>query len=212
LPSVIEAVEAATAELRRLQEAQGKGGTPQLSFARALIPKEPHRVDLGDLKYPYNRAGRVIQVPIINAQGAGPARAAHGVLNFLPDDSQGSVSPAHPLQGEWVADDGSLVTTVDLPGNGQVRYLNVALVMNAGYPCIFGWTRASREAGLSGFEVWSERAEIAVEVLSDGSTEPLRDTLVIERSSGLVKADWTNRHPDEASNWVALRGRGWAWN
>lgn len=189
-------------------QSTGDRAAADLSFGRAQIPKEAQRFShlLED------RAGRVIQVPVSNARGATLAKAVHAVLTFMPDDSQGSFSPQHPIQAEWLNDDGSLTTSVDLPGNGQARYFHAALVTNSGYPFIFAWSHGSREARLAGFEVWSGRAEIDVEVMGSGEVPVLKNTLIIEGTNGTIRADWVDKSGDESTNWISKQGRGWHWS
>jgi hypothetical protein len=177
---------------------------PLLGLGRAYLPKQPQygSVEGFSLDHP----ARLIQVPVVNSQGAGEAVAVHAELNFMPGDRDGQFSPRHPARGEW-ADDGARPTQVNLPGNGQVYLLNVALVFNDGYPCIYEWTRRSRDANLHGYGMWTTGANVEVVIRAAGPSAPcVRRTLKIEVIEGLIHANWdgTGR-----SNWVPIQDKGW---
>jgi hypothetical protein len=124
----------------------------------------------------------------------------------MPDDRDGSFSPRQPACGEWV-NDGARPTQINLAGNGQVYLLNVAIVFNEGYPCIYEWTRRSRDAKLHGYGMWSNGVEVEVVIRAEGPSTPcVRGTLKIEVDSGLIHANWQGA---ERSNWVPIQDRGW---
>lgn len=124
----------------------------------------------------------------------------------MPDDPDGSFSPRQPAHGEW-ASDGARPTQINLPGNGQVYLLNVAIVFNEGYPCIYEWTRRSSGREAPRIRQWSNGVEVEVVIRAAGpSTPAVRDTLKIEVESGLIHANWRGA---ERSNWVPIKDRGW---
>ena len=178
--------------------------SPDLTFGRGHLPREPQ---FGAIEgFPVRRPGRLIQIPVINAQGAGEAVAVHAELNFMPDDRDGSFSPREPAQGEWVTD-GAPATRINLPGNGQAHLLNLAVVFSDGYPCIYEWTKRSRDAQLNGYGMWSNGVDVEVVVRAAGpSALSLRDTLKIEVLDGLIHANWQGA---PRSNWVGIEGRRW---
>jgi hypothetical protein len=67
-------------------------GAPQLSFGRAEIPEtfQLIRVPREGGGPSVNLSGRIIRVPVTNAQGAGEAARVHARLRFLPDDTHSS--------------------------------------------------------------------------------------------------------------------------
>ena len=132
------------------------GGMPQLSFGRAMIPTHSQAIVLFP---PASRVeprqlglGRIIRVPVVNAQGSGDANRVHAQLTFLPDDRTGLYSPRHPAQGEWSSDPGT-EGEIHLPGNGRMRLLDVIVVLDGQYPYAHEWTAASRAASLRGYAI-----------------------------------------------------------
>ena len=210
LPQVIDGVQRALTTLRELQM-EPTNAVPRLSFGRAHLPREAQHGSISGFQLPPYKSARIIRVPVTNVQGAADATAVYAELRFMPDDRDGSFSPREPAQGEWVVDGQDVVTRIDLPGNGQVHLLNVAIVFSDGYPCVFEWTRRSREAGLNGYEMWSNGVDVEVSVRGGGPASPsISDTLHIEVLNGMIRADWNGAHADEATNWVAIQGRQWA--
>lgn len=177
---------------------------PSLEFGRAHLPRE---AQFGSIEgFSLRRPGRLIQVPVTNAQGAGDAVAVHAELNFMPDDRDGSFSPRESAQGEWITDEGP-ATRIDIPGNGQTHLLNLAVVFNDGYPCIYEWTRRSRDAQLHGYGMWSNGIDVEIVVRAAGASAlSIRATLRIEVIDGLIHANW---HGADRSNWVGIEGRRW---
>lgn len=184
-------------ELHRITER-----VPLLTFGRAVIPSKsrPYELRWGDGES-FLEPGRVIQIPVQNASGAEEAKAVQARLSFQPKDIHSAYSPKHPVVAEWDEANG-LVTEINLPGNSGPRYLNVIFIRDRPYPHGFVWTRASREAGLSGFVIASNRIEIEVEVTATGPAETvLKDTLVVEcRPRQMLVADWISRNRDEEGN------------
>lgn len=182
-------VEALEAEKVELEE-----NSPRLAFGRAEIPQHSVVYDLhmGDSE-PFQERGRVIRVPVMNAQGAGEARQVHARLTFLPDDPSGAFSPVQSIQGEWEGSDG-IETEVNLPGNGSPRYLAVIFVRDGPYPHGFAWTEASRAVGLAGYGIATDRIDIKVEIMASGPMKPVvSDTLTVEcRARSMLIADWTD--------------------
>lgn len=177
---------------------------PHLELGRAHLPRQPQYGAVE--RFGIDRPARLVQVPVVNAQGAGEATAVHAELIFMPDDRDGSFSPRESARGEWV-EDGERPTQINLPGNGQIHLLNVALVFNDGYPCIYEWTRRSRDARLHGYGMWSNGVEVDVIVRAAGASIPsVRRTLKIEVISGLIHANWEGA---ERSNWVPTQDREW---
>lgn len=168
--------------------------SPQLTFGRAEIPQHSVSYDLrmGDSE-PFQERGRLIRVPVSNAQGASEARQVHARLTFLPDDPTGAFSPTQAIQGEWEGLDG-IETEVNLPGNGSPRYLAVIFVRDGPYPHGFAWTEASRAVGLAGYGIVTDRIAIKVEVMASGPTKPMiSDTLTVEcRARSMLIADWAD--------------------
>ncbi|HEX8086557.1 MAG TPA: hypothetical protein VF529_19880 [Solirubrobacteraceae bacterium] len=194
-------LEAARLDVARLQER-----APRLSFGRAQIPSHSQAIHLPDdegrpIRWPRN--GRVVRVPVTNAHGAGLARQVHARLNFVPDDRDGSFSPREIAQGEWL--DGA-DAEFDLPGNGRPRLLDVVLVLDGAYPQAHEWTQHSRAARLAGYAISAVPFDVAIEVLAtdeEGAPIQLSDTLRIEISQGMIRADWLSAGTDEPTNWVA---------
>lgn len=178
--------------------------TPLLEFGQAHIPREAQYRSVEG--FPLDRPARLIQVPVTNAQGAGEATEVYAELIWMPDDWQGSWSPRGAAPGEWVVD-GGVTTRTRMPGNGQAHLLNVALVFNRGYPCIYEWTHRSRDAQLHGYGMWSNGVEVNIIVRAAGPSSPgIERILQIEVLSGLIHAHWKGAERD---NWVAIQGRGW---
>lgn len=185
-------------------DAESKPPSPLLEIGRAHLPRE---AQFGSVEgFPIDRPARLIQVPVTNAQGAEQATEVFAELTFMPDDRQGSWSPREAATGEWVGD-GQLATRITMPGNGQPHLLNVALVFNGGYPCIYEWTRRSRDANLHGYGMWSNGVDVDIAVRAAGPSVPsISRTLRIEVIDGLIHANWKG---DSRSNWVGISGRGW---
>ena len=183
----------------------GSGGKrpPELSLGRVHIPRQAQQVAIDpDGHSLYHPMGRILKVPVINEQGAETARSVQALLHFMPDDQEGAFSPRHPALAEW--DTEPPATSIDSPGNGQPHLFDVALVLNQGHPCVFEWTRHSRNAQLHGFGIGGPGI-IKVEVKGSGSGEQapaVTDTLRIEAHAQIVKANWDSAGPDEADNWV----------
>jgi hypothetical protein len=177
---------------------------PLLEIGRAHLPRE---AQFGAIEgFSIDRPARLIQVPVTNGQGAGEATAVHAELTFMPDEIHRTFAPRDPAVGEWIADGGP-VTRIDLPGNGQVHLLNVAVVFNDGYPCIYEWTRRSRDANLHGYGMWSNGVDVDIAVRAAGPSAPsITRRLRIEVINGLIHADWQG---EDRSNWVGITGLGW---
>jgi hypothetical protein len=181
---------------------------PSISFGRAILPRQSQLLSLvepdgREVRY----SGRIIRVPVVNAQGAPTAPQVHARLTFLPDDRDGSFSPDE-AQAEWFNESGPPEVEVDLPGNGRPRLIDVAAVLDGDYPNVYEWTGHSRAAGLIGYGVKAGSVPVLVKVLGAGRGEPsLRNTLNIDLRDGLLIADWLQRSVDEATNLVPWGGR-----
>jgi hypothetical protein len=171
---------------------------PKLSLGPAVIPakSQTHEVHWRNGET-FTERGRVIRVPVQNALGSEPALGVRAKLLFQPND-RGSHSPKHPMPGQW-DEPGGPVEEVDLPGNGNPRYLDILYVRDRPYPHGFAWTRWSREAGLAGFIIAAGRIEIEVEVSASGPTEPqAKDTLTIEcHPRQMLTAAWSTQDNGE---------------
>jgi hypothetical protein len=192
---------------RRLEAATQTA--PALSFGRPILPtsSQPIAVNLPEMGgQPKNvGTGRIVRVPVINAQAAGVARAVHARLTFLPDDRHRSFAPRDPAQAEWFGESGPEIE-IDMQPNGRPRLLDVLLVLDGEYPNAYEWTTASRHAALRGYAIKSNRIEIEVEVKAAGVGEQpphLVDRLVVALDRGIITADWASRGSNEATNWVA---------
>lgn len=190
-------LEVAKVELKAITESP-----PSLSFGRAEIPKEStiYRFPFGngeDLLV----SGRVIRVPVSNAQGAEEAKQVHARIKFLPDEPHGSWAPRESIRGEWEGTDDAEVE-VDLPGNGMPRYLNVIFIRDRPYPHGFVWTRQSRDAALRGHEIVTDGIPIEIEIAASGPMKPrLLDTLTVTCHAGnMITADWSNRGEYDATS------------
>ena len=198
LPAAISILDRALARLRSLR--QDSPNAPKLSFGRAQIPNYPDlATPLGD--------GRIVRVPVVNAQGAAPVEDVHASVTYLPDDRDGSFSPRDPLQGVWTDDSR---TSIRLPGNGQAHRLDVALVIKED---VYAWDRRAAADPqdwnhLTALAVKSWPADIEVQVRGSGlvgSPPTLIDTLKIDARQGIVKADWNSASWDEATNFIIKR-------
>jgi hypothetical protein len=179
---------------------------PELSLGKAQMPRQPQQMIIDPDAHPImHPKGRVVQVPITNAQGAATAESVQVLLHFRPDDVQGSYSPRDPVLAEWDTD--PITTRIDIPGNGQPHLVNVALVLDAVHPCIFQWTRHSREAKLHGYAIVG-RGVVRVEVRGAGrgdSAPSITDTLHIEAVEGSLCAQWESEGLGTRSNCVPWR-------
>lgn len=173
-------------------------GAPALCFGRAEIPKEStvYRLPFGNGE-DFLESGRVIRVPVSNAQGAKEAKQVHARIKYLPDEPHGPWAPRESIRGEWDGTDGPEVE-VDLPGNGMPRYLDVIFIRDRPYPHGFVWTRQSRRAALRGYEIVTDGIPIEIEIAASGPTKPrLLDTLTVTCHAGnMITADWTNKGDD----------------
>lgn len=175
-----------------------------LTLGRAQMPTQSRRMIIDPDTHPVmHPKGRVVQVPVMNSQGGATAKSVQALLHFRPDDVQGTYSPRDPVLAEWDTDPPT--TSIDIPGNGQPHLFNVALVLDAVHPCIFQWTRHSREAKLDGYGV-AGRGVIRVEVRAAGPGAPsATDTLHIEAVDGLLSAQWESEGLGTRGNWVPWR-------
>jgi hypothetical protein len=165
---------------------------PHLSFGVPEIPKASTVFSLplgnGDS---FQEVGRVIRVPIINAQGAAEARQVHARIKYLPDEQQSPFAPNESIRGEWDGPKGPAVE-LDLPGNGMPCYLDVIFIRDRPYPHGFVWTKQSRQAGLRGHEIVTDGIPIEIEVAASGPTKPrLKDILTVTCHPGSrITATW----------------------
>lgn len=181
---------------------------PALSFGKAMLPAHSQRIVVSDRGGElFERSfGRVIRVPVTNAQGAGEAKQVHARLRFeaqgRPLDRQFAPPPA---QGEWFSEAGPEIE-IALPGNGRPRLLDVVVVLDGEYPNGHEWTIHSRAAGLVGYAISAQPFDVVVDVMGsgDGPNAPyLSDTLRIDCRQGMLRADWVSTIGNEATNWVA---------
>jgi hypothetical protein len=201
----------ATAAEAKVQAYEAKA--PKLSFGRAEIPERSQRLDLLDKRgRPFTLTGRVIRVPVMNAQSAGDAHRVRARLRFLPDDTHRSFAPRDDAQGEWMRiQGGPEIEITTLPGNGRPRLLDVAVVIEGEYPNVYEWTTRSRAAALAGYAIKANPVTVEIEVMGGGPepTAPhLKRRLNIDIRSGQLRADWLDASDDEATNWVAWSSRG----
>jgi len=194
--NVEEDLKAAEAELKSISES-----APIISFGRAEIPKHStiYNFPIGNGEE-LAEHGRVIRVPVSNAQGAPEAKQVHARLKFLPDEPHGPWAPRESIRGEWDGPDGPQVE-INLPGNGMPRYLDVIFIRDRPYPHGFVWTQQSRAAVLRGYEIVTDGIPIEIEVLASGPTKPrVLDVLTVTCHAGsMITADWSNRG-DEGTN------------
>jgi hypothetical protein len=88
-----------TAQLRALEEKP-----PRLSFGKPVVPRHSQPIPIestSSVGSPSWR-GRVIRVPVINAQGAGEANRVHARLSFLPGEHDARLAPRYPGSGRVV--------------------------------------------------------------------------------------------------------------
>jgi hypothetical protein len=194
-----EELAAAKAEL-----AAADDRAPSLSFGLPKLERYPRQLRFGAM-LTASRRGRIIRVPVINAQGAGEAKNVHAVLHFNGKGKIDTLFYPLPAQGEWEAARGPPTIEVDLPGNGREVMLNVVAVFNEQYPNAYEWTAASRAAQLRGYAIKTNCLDIEIEVRSEcnAAGASLRRTLRVDFHDGnLLLADWTDT--GERSNWVAM--------
>lgn len=180
--------------------------SPKLAFGRAEIPL--HSRLLGVKLYEnLEAAGRVIRVPISNAQGAPDAKQIHARLTF--PQHPGHPPWRQPAQGEW-SDRGSIEAEIDLPGNGAARFLDVVAVVDKEYPHGYEWTGQSRKATLWDYGIYAVPFDVQVEVMGSGSTPTLKDTLRVTcRPGDAITADWvSDTQLEHGTNWVGWNERG----
>jgi hypothetical protein len=183
--------------------------TPKLSFGRAEVPRTwqhirlqtslGHWVDAG--------RGRVIRVPVTNAQGATTAERVHARVRFIAGNRTDHILFAPPpTQGEWVGLEGGPQTEIDIPGNGRPYMLDIVVVMDRDYPQAHEWTTRSRAAGLSGYAIKATPFKVEIQVMGSataGDAPRIANTLGIEVTrQHRIRADWTDRSADEATNWA----------
>lgn len=179
---------------------------PELSFGKARIDRwQPIHVQ-DEVGNPARvGVGRIIRIPVRNAQGAGEARDVHATVTF--GDSDAMFYPA-PVQAEWVGEQGSELT-VRLPGNGAERLIDALLVLDGAYPYAYEWTRHSRAAGLRNSAIKSNQVDLGVKVTGSGSTPTIENVLdVLIEPGHAIRADWKHRGADDATNiawWEDLR-------
>jgi hypothetical protein len=191
-----------TEKVRALEETP-----PELSFGKAVIPRQsqPILVQSTSSGQFRPRTGRVIRVPVINAQRAGAASQVHGLLRFMPDLRDDRIAPKHPVQAEW-SDEGDGVVEVDIPGNGRPFLLDVAVVVAGEYPYVHPWTTASRRAGLNGSAILASPVIVDIDVMTSGSTR-LHDRLTIRVDAGMITATSASQNANEGTNWVPWDSR-----
>jgi len=186
---------------------------PQLSFGRAEIPRHSQAIHVLDPSGDRMRIanGRVIRVPVTNAQGAGEARDVHARLRFGEGRMSDDMFFPEPTQAQWMGESGPEFE-IDLPGNGRPRLLDVVLILDQPYPHAFEWTPQSYAAGLHGYVIKAGRFPVTIEVMTSGpapTAAHLVDTLDIEcRDNHLLIADWQTRSTDEGTNHVGWTYRG----
>jgi hypothetical protein len=173
---------------------------PALSFGRPELAKHPHPIYLPDHNGEQHllASGRIVRVPVINAQGASDALRVHARLRFLIERQWG---PGE-TEAEWEGQDGPEVE-IDLLGNGRPRLINIVAVLNWEYPHAYEWTGRSRAALLRGYAI--KATPFSIEVTVSGLSGYLRDTLEIDcRGGHMIKADWLgpSRDPANGDTWV----------
>lgn len=147
--------------------------------------------------------GRMIRVPVRNAQGAGEAKDVHASLRF--GDADPLIYP-EPARGEWVGEPDPELT-ISLPGNGAERLLDVVVVLDKEYPQAYEWTRHSRAAGLIQSGIKATPFKVEIKVMGSGPTPVLEDTLEVDIQRGAtIRADWASAGWEEATNLVPWGG------
>ena len=200
-------LEKAQNELQRLHANQQ--APPQLSFGKAIIPKQSQLITLPTIPGPPVELarGRVIRVPVLNARGAGEAKQVHARLRFTTGRGEAdSMFVPAATQGEWQGDGPEPELEITLAGNGRPRLLDVVVVLEGEYPHAYEWTTGSRYAGLNGYAIKATPFEVEIEVMGSGANDApyLHDTLQIECApKHLIRADWQSRDLNEGTNWVA---------
>jgi hypothetical protein len=166
---------------------------PKLSFGVPEIPKAStvYSLPLGNGEC-FPEVGRVIRVPVINAQGAAEAKQVHARIKYLPDEVQSPFAPNESIRGEWDGPEDPAVE-IDLPGNGMPRYLDVIFIRDRPYPHGFVWTRQSRQAGLRGYEIVTDGIPIEIEIAASGPTKPqMVDVLTVFCHAGSrITTEWS---------------------
>jgi hypothetical protein len=184
---------------------------PNLSFGQAILPRASQLIELptgGDRMM--SLIGRVIRVPVTNALGAGDAEKLHARIKFMTGSRNDGQFVPPPCQAEWFNERGEIEVEVDLPGNGRPRLIDAVLILDRPYPHAHEWTVHSRAALLRGYAIESDRfqVEITVEAKGAGELAPsLTQTLEVECGQGMLKANWSERHPDEATHLVGWNGQ-----
>ncbi len=172
--------------------------TPQLSFGRAVIPRDSQFIALGKGFETVNHKGRIIRVPVINAQGVGTAKQVHARLRFL--SSKGGFGPEQ-AQAEWYSEHGPVIE-IDLPGNGRNRLRDIAVFLDGDYPNLHEWTDHSRAAQLANYAIKANPVDVEIEVMGVGSAQHaprIIGTLRIDLRSGMLRADWLTGGPENDS-------------
>jgi hypothetical protein len=170
--------------------------TPQLTFGRAVLPRQSQDIVFGEgrgVRY----SGRVIRVPVINAQGAGLAERVHARLRFLPGERGFGPEQA---QAEWFNEHGPPQIEVDLPGNGRGRLLDVVVVLYGDYPNVYEWTEHSRAAALRGYGIMATPIDIEIVVMGAGAgplSPRLAGLLRVALRENMLIADWVAGGPDD---------------
>jgi hypothetical protein len=190
---------------QREHEQRGKA-QPKLSFGRAKIGRwQPISVQDGaGNPVPVGR-GRVIRVPVTNAQGAGEARDVHASLRFGDSSISPDIYP-EPAQAEWVGESGP-EREITLPGNGAERLLDVVVVLDKEYPHAYEWTKHSRAAGLAESAIYAGMFRVEIKVMSSNAAAVLEDTLEIEAQRGVhIRVDWRSTIGADATNLIPWEG------
>ena len=180
---------------------------PKLSFGRAEIPRQSQRLPLPQ-EVLTQRRGRIIRVPVTNAQGAGEARQVHARLTFTTGSDLDDMVVPSPTQGEW-SGEGEPEIEINLPGNGRARLLDIVMVRDGSYPYAHEWTRQSRATGLMGYELQATPFDVEIEVMGSGpgpNAPVLKDTLRVRCGEQKIVADWLSAGPDESTNYVVAEG------
>jgi hypothetical protein len=194
--------------VERIRASREEVPVPQLSFGRPDLPQHTQPIYLtgADGKQHKIANGRVIRVPVTNAQGAGEAKNVHARLRFV--DHWGKTldrmySPQES-EAEWFGHAGPEVE-IALPGNGRPRLIDVVVVLNWDYPYAYEWTGRSRAALLRGYGIKATPFRVEVTVMGSTPGAVLQETLEIEiRPKHMIKADWLgpSRKPDHGTTWV----------
>ena len=192
----------------RIRAEREEAPAAQLSFGRPHIPEHPQPIFLSTPIGEQHRIanGRVIQVPVTNAQGAGEAKNVHARLRFV--DMQGKTEDRmfapQETEAEWFGHHGPEVE-IDLPGSGRQRLIDVVVVLNWDYPHAYVWTNRSRAAMLHGYGIKAVPFRVEVTVMGSNPGAVLQDTLEVEcRPRSMIKADWIgpSRNPEQGDTWV----------